>query len=120
VDPELFLRPITKAVDEYYLLSPEVVPVRLILVPGTGHGPAKLSPRKRKMNEELAWIDRFLLSEEQEVNEVFDKSCEIPDGTELEKHGLIQKECGSFPQSTIIKSPTIGICGRQCYQVDNH
>jgi len=29
-------------------------PVRFILFPGAGHGPVKLSHRKRKMNEELA------------------------------------------------------------------
>ncbi len=50
-----------------------VAPVRFILFPGAGHGPTKLSHRKRKMNEELAWIDRYLLGEEKEINEAFDE-----------------------------------------------
>jgi len=36
-----------------------VAPVRFILFPGAGHGPTKLSHRKRKMNEELG-LDRPL------------------------------------------------------------
>jgi dipeptidyl aminopeptidase/acylaminoacyl peptidase len=39
-------------------------PVRFILFPGAGHGPTRLSHRKRKMTEELAWIDRYLLGRE--------------------------------------------------------
>jgi dipeptidyl aminopeptidase/acylaminoacyl peptidase len=39
-------------------------PVRFILFPGSGHGPTRLSHRKRKMTEELAWIDRYLLGRE--------------------------------------------------------
>lgn len=36
-------------------------PVRFILFPGQGHGPSKISHRKRKMKEELSWLDRYLL-----------------------------------------------------------
>ena len=48
-------------------------PVRFILFPGSGHGPTKLSHRKRKISEELAWIDRYLLGEQKPVNEAFDE-----------------------------------------------
>ena len=49
-------------------------PVRFILFPGSGHGPTKLSHGKRKMHEELAWIDRYLLGDEKPVNEAFDET----------------------------------------------
>ncbi len=51
----------------------EAAPVRFILFPGSGHGPTKLSHRKRKMEEELSWIDRYLLGREKEINEAFDE-----------------------------------------------
>jgi dipeptidyl aminopeptidase/acylaminoacyl peptidase len=35
-------------------------PVRLILFPGEGHGPAKPSYVKRALEEELAWFDKYL------------------------------------------------------------
>ena len=60
-------------------------PVRFILFPGAGHGPVKLSHRKRKMTEELAWIDRYLLGEEKEINEAFDETS--PLAYELKKAG---------------------------------
>jgi len=63
----------------------EAAPVRFILFPGAGHGPTKLSHRKRKMNEELAWIDRYLLGREKEVNEAFDETS--PLAYELRKAG---------------------------------
>ncbi len=57
-----------------------VAPVRFILFPGSGHGPTKLSHRKRKMNEELAWIDRYLLGEEKPVNAAFDEKSPLAYG----------------------------------------
>ncbi len=57
-----------------------VAPVRFILFPGAGHGPTKLSHRKRKMNEELAWIDRYLLGEEKPVNAAFDEKSPLAYG----------------------------------------
>jgi hypothetical protein len=63
----------------------KAAPVRFILFPGAGHGPTKLSHRKRKMHEELAWIDRYLLGEEKPVNEAFDETS--PLAYELKKAG---------------------------------
>ncbi len=36
------------------------VPVRFVLFPGTGHGLSRPAHQRRKMREELAWIDRYL------------------------------------------------------------
>ncbi len=45
-------------------------PARFILFPGAGHGPDKLSHQRRKMKEELAWLDRYLLETPADTNEV--------------------------------------------------
>jgi len=49
-------------------------PVRFLLFPDEGHGLQKLSHRKRKMEEELAWFDKHLFSAEEPSNEAFDAS----------------------------------------------
>jgi dipeptidyl aminopeptidase/acylaminoacyl peptidase len=51
-----------------------VAPVRFLLFPGTGHGLVKPSHRKRKMNEELAWFDKYLFDSFEKKNEAFDDS----------------------------------------------
>lgn len=39
-------------------------PVRFVLFPGEGHGLKKLTHRRRKLTEELAWFDRYLFDVE--------------------------------------------------------
>jgi dipeptidyl aminopeptidase/acylaminoacyl peptidase len=48
-------------------------PVRFLLFPGAGHGLRKPSHQKRKMEEELAWMDRYLFDAYQPQNEAFDE-----------------------------------------------
>jgi dienelactone hydrolase len=47
-------------------------PVRFLLFPGASHGLTKISHRRRKMEEELAWLDRYLFESPQKKNEAFD------------------------------------------------
>lgn len=47
-------------------------PVRFLLFPGASHGLSKISHRRRKMDEELAWLDRYLFESPPETNEAFD------------------------------------------------
>jgi dipeptidyl aminopeptidase/acylaminoacyl peptidase len=47
------------------------VPVRLVLFPGAKHALKKLAHQRRKMEEELAWLDRYLFRSEKVVNEAF-------------------------------------------------
>ena len=47
-------------------------PVRFLLFPGQPHGLRKLSYQRRKMEEELAWFDRYLFETYEEKNEAFD------------------------------------------------
>lgn len=47
-------------------------PVRFILFPGAGHGPRKRSHMRRKIVEELAWVDRYLFESYTPPNEALD------------------------------------------------
>jgi dipeptidyl aminopeptidase/acylaminoacyl peptidase len=44
-------------------------PVRFVLFPGAKHGLKKLAHQRRKMEEELAWLDKYLFRSEKVVNE---------------------------------------------------
>ncbi|MBN1164582.1 MAG: prolyl oligopeptidase family serine peptidase [Candidatus Krumholzibacteriota bacterium] len=65
-------------------------PVRFLLFPGAGHGPVKLSHRKRKMEEELAWFDRWFFDSYRPQNEAFDE--ESPLGWALARAELKRSE----------------------------
>jgi dipeptidyl aminopeptidase/acylaminoacyl peptidase len=49
------------------------VPVKLVLFPGEPHGPRKLSHQLRKVNEEMAWFDKYLFEANPPENEAFKK-----------------------------------------------
>jgi dipeptidyl aminopeptidase/acylaminoacyl peptidase len=49
------------------------VPVKLVLFPGEPHGPRKLSHQLRKLNEEMAWFDKYLFHANAPENEAFKK-----------------------------------------------
>jgi len=61
-------------------------PVRFLLFPGSSHGLSKISQRRRKMEEELAWLDRYLFGSPKEKNEAFDS--QSPLAFELKKAGV--------------------------------
>ena len=48
-------------------------PVRFLLFPGEPHGFRKLSHQRRKMEEELAWFDKYLFETFEKPNESFKK-----------------------------------------------
>ena len=48
-------------------------PVRFLLFPGEPHGFRKLSHQKRKMEEEIAWFDKYLFETYKKPNEAFKK-----------------------------------------------
>jgi dipeptidyl aminopeptidase/acylaminoacyl peptidase len=47
-------------------------PVRFLLFPGEPHGLRKIAHQKRKMEEELAWLDEHLFDDYDKPNEAFD------------------------------------------------
>ena len=58
---------------EYYRALQQIgqTSVRFLWFPGQRHGLAKLTHQRRKMEEELRWIDRYLLGKVKEENEAF-------------------------------------------------
>jgi dipeptidyl aminopeptidase/acylaminoacyl peptidase len=48
-------------------------PVRFLLFPGEPHGFRKISHQRRKMEEELAWFDKYLFETYKKPNEAFKK-----------------------------------------------
>ncbi len=64
-------------------------PVRFILFPGEAHGPAKLSHQLRKVNEEMAWMDRYLFKTEKLENEAFKK--DSPLGEALRRRSIARE-----------------------------
>jgi dipeptidyl aminopeptidase/acylaminoacyl peptidase len=57
-------------------------PVRFLLFPGTGHGLRKPSHQKRKMEEELAWLDRYLFDTYRPANEALDPKSPLAEALE--------------------------------------
>ncbi len=58
---------------EYYRALQQIAkaPVRFLWFPGQPHGLQKVTHQKRKMEEELAWIDRFLFDKDDAANPAF-------------------------------------------------
>jgi dipeptidyl aminopeptidase/acylaminoacyl peptidase len=75
---------------EYYRALQQVgqAPVRFLWFPGQGHGLAKLSHQKRKMEEELKWFDTYLFGTYKSENEAFKK--ESPLATVFERSKIAQ------------------------------
>ncbi len=48
-------------------------PVRFITFPGEGHGPRKLAHQRRKLQEEIAWFEKYLFGTHKEKNESLKK-----------------------------------------------
>jgi hypothetical protein len=61
-------------------------PVRFLLFPGEPHGLRKIAHQKRKMEEELAWIDEHLFDDYETPNEAFDDESLL--AVELKKAGV--------------------------------
>lgn len=60
--------------------------VRFLLFPGEPHGLQKLSHQARKLDEEMAWFDRYLFKTEKAENEAFRK--ESPLGQALRRKSI--------------------------------
>jgi dipeptidyl aminopeptidase/acylaminoacyl peptidase len=88
-------------------------PVRFLLFPGAGHGLRKPSHQKRKMEEELAWFDRYLFDTYQPENEAFDSNSPLAwalEKSRVEKVGyLIGKELSASIVPEIVEIEGIRI-----------
>src|SRR5262249_25647298 len=55
---------------QYY----DKVPVKFVVFPGEPHGPRKLTHQMRKVEEELAWFDKYFFKTEKPANDAVKKS----------------------------------------------
>jgi dipeptidyl aminopeptidase/acylaminoacyl peptidase len=69
------------------------VPVKFILFPGEGHGPARYVHQLRKVNEELAWFDKYLFHINPPENEAFKKGSPLDTALKLRS---VQKDDGLY------------------------
>lgn len=60
---------------EYYRALQQIgqAPVRFLWFPGQPHGLQKVTHQLRKMNEEIAWFDKYLFGKRDTLNEAFKK-----------------------------------------------
>ena len=75
--------------------------VRFILFPGEGHGPKKLAHRRRKVEEELAWFDKYLFGTTPDRNEALKP--ESPLAAALKRKAL-----GKVPETVVRGEIEIG------------
>ncbi|NIM19990.1 MAG: prolyl oligopeptidase family serine peptidase [Candidatus Latescibacteria bacterium] len=77
-------------------------PVRFLLFPGAKHGLSKLSHRQRKMEEELAWFDKYLFGAPEEKDEALNEESLI--ALELKKASAKRQGhlLGDLDRTTII------------------
>jgi hypothetical protein len=80
--------------------------VRFILFPGEKHSPQKLVHQRRKLEEELAWFDKYLFKTAKEENEAFKPDSPLAVALKLKKakgdgsrYGLVDKEGCLIPET---------------------
>ena len=66
------------------------VPVKFVVFPGEPHGPRKLTHQMRKVEEELAWFDRYFFKTEKPVNDAVKKGSPLEDS--LKRENLAQSQ----------------------------
>lgn len=103
---------------EYYRALQQIgqAPVRFLWFPGQPHGLQKVTHQLRKMNEEIAWFDKYLFGKKDTLNEAFkkdsplamllekDKAIRLPDGT----FGLPSND-GPIPEVVAWKKDSLSI-----------
>lgn len=75
---------------EYYhgLQQVGIAPVRFLWFPGQPHGLQKITHQKRKMKEELAWIDTYLFETYEAKNESFKKDSPLGNVIALQDYAM--------------------------------
>jgi dipeptidyl aminopeptidase/acylaminoacyl peptidase len=88
--------------------------VRFILFPGEGHGPRKLAHQRRKLEEELAWFDKYLFHTAKTANEAFKSDSPLARALQLQgakrvdgRYGLMEKGC-LIPETVAHAKLTLG------------
>ncbi len=77
-------------------------PVRFITFPGEPHGPHKISHRRRKVEEELAWFDKYLFKPGAEKNEALRDDSPLAEQLKREHIRRVGLRYGLEVKSTLI------------------
>ncbi|WP_224999898.1 prolyl oligopeptidase family serine peptidase [Cesiribacter sp. SM1] len=89
---------------EYYrsLQQLKQAPVRFLWFPGQPHGLQKLSHQKRKIEEEVAWFDRYLFGKYKAPNESFSEESPLAMLLEKEKSARHQNLLGIWKEGLLL------------------
>lgn len=103
---------------EYYRGLQQVgkAPVRFLWFPGQLHGLRKITHQFRKMNEELKWIDTYLLNKKSKKNEAFKEASPLAEVFKLQKAKITKnglygelKNGKLIPETLLIKKDSTSI-----------
>ncbi len=89
---------------EYYrsLQQLKQSPVRFLWFPGQPHGLQKISHQKRKIEEEVAWFDRYLFGKYKAPNEAFSEESPLAMLLEKEKLARHEHQLGVWQAGTLL------------------
>jgi len=73
-------------------------PVKFVVFPGEPHGPRKLTHQMRKVEEEVAWFDKYFFKTAPAANEAVKKGSPLEEAT---KRKTIKSESGFYGDATI-------------------
>ncbi|MDX1909505.1 MAG: prolyl oligopeptidase family serine peptidase [Bacteroidia bacterium] len=82
-------------------------PVRFIWFPGQQHGLRKLSYQKRKVTEELRWLDTYLFGTYKLENESFNEKSPLKSLLDLEEHRLSNGWYGYMENKTLLPAVAV-------------
>ena len=102
---------------EYYRALQQIAkaPVRFLWFPGQPHGLGKISHQRRKMEEELRWIDTYLFGKEDKTNPTFKEDSPL---AMLLKKDTLAMVAGNYgvrqgsvlvPETVLVKKDSIRI-----------
>lgn len=89
---------------EYYRALQQVgkAPVRFLWFPGQPHGLQKITHQLRKMNEEIRWIEYYLLGKEDENNEAFKKDSPLAELLKIQKAKSVEGLFGEIKNDVLV------------------
>ncbi|UCF19067.1 MAG: prolyl oligopeptidase family serine peptidase [Gemmatimonadota bacterium] len=78
------------------------VPVRFLLFPGEPHGLGKLVHQRRKVEEELAWFDRYLFGTHEPENEALKKDSPLAQALKRENIAEVAGRYGRIVEGALV------------------
>lgn len=109
---------------EYYRALQQIgeAPVRFLWFPGQPHGLRKITHQLRKMEEELAWIDKYLFGKKEVDNEAFKEESPLAMAIKLDDAARHEGKLGKLyqgkliPEVQAVKEDSISV---GCFEVTN-